>query len=217
MQGGHGAGPPDAPVAIAVAARPYPGEPVSGDGWTVEWHAGVCRIAVIDGLGHGAEAAAAAMEAVRALIAHPEADPLRALEICHAALAGTRGAAIAIAAIDPVRSTLTYAGIGNIEAQLAQAGRVERPISYRGIAGGTVHTTRAATIPLMEGWLLAMHSDGVSARFTLTDFPLQPGAPAEPLARAILEQWGRTSDDATVLVAAPRALENPTPAFNPPL
>ncbi len=59
------------PVAVAVAARPYPGETVSGDAWQIDWHESVCRIALIDGLGHGSQAAAAALAAVAALAAEP--------------------------------------------------------------------------------------------------------------------------------------------------
>ena len=54
------------PVAIAVAARAYPGETVSGDAWQVDWHGSVCRIALVDGLGHGSQAAVAASAAVAA-------------------------------------------------------------------------------------------------------------------------------------------------------
>ena len=53
---------------IATATRPHPHETLSGDLWTVQWAAdGACRLAVIDGLGHGPAAHEAASAAVRAL------------------------------------------------------------------------------------------------------------------------------------------------------
>lgn len=108
---------------------------------------------------------------------------------------------MAIASITTEPSQLVYAGIGNIEAQVAQAGRVERPISYRGIVGSTPRTARAFTLPLAPEWVLAMYSDGVSARFNLNDHEPGTGAGLDALAQRLLAQWGRSTDDATVLLA----------------
>ncbi|MGN6813175.1 MAG: hypothetical protein ACTHMP_20100, partial [Thermomicrobiales bacterium] len=55
---------------------------VSGDLWSVQWAAGACRIAVIEGLGHGSPAHAAALAAVAALAAAPALPPDGALARC---------------------------------------------------------------------------------------------------------------------------------------
>jgi serine phosphatase RsbU (regulator of sigma subunit) len=191
-------------IEIAVAARPHPKETVNGDASAVHWSDDVCRIAVIDGLGHGRDAAFASARAVAVLDAHPSIAPAEAIQRCHTALAGTRGAAMAVARLDPVRGELTYAGIGNIEAHLWQTDdRRERAISYRGIVGAVLPTIRTFTLTLGADWTFIMHSDGVSARIDTE--ALKAHSPWEPdaLAEAILARYARASDDATVVVARP--------------
>ena len=187
-------------VTIGAAARPHPSEHVNGDAWVVHHEAGVWRIAVIDGLGHGPDAARAAQAAVAALDARPHADPAAAIYACHDALIGTRGAAMSVARIDLVAAQLTYAGIGNVEAHLWQGGARHRPISYRGIVGSVMRTVRSFEVPLEGPWLLALHSDGVSSRL---EIPAPGDAWADPqaLADALLARWARQTDDATVVVA----------------
>jgi serine phosphatase RsbU (regulator of sigma subunit) len=191
----------EALIEIAVAARPHPNETVNGDAAAVHWSEDVCRIAVIDGLGHGRDAAYASACAVAVLDAHPSISPSEAIQRCHVALAGTRGAAMAVARLDPARGELTYAGVGNIEAHLWQEERRERPISYRGIVGAVLPTIRTFTIPLGVDWTFVLHSDGVSARIDTE--ALRTHGPWEPeaLAQAILARYARASDDATVVVA----------------
>jgi serine phosphatase RsbU (regulator of sigma subunit) len=189
-----------ASITIAVASRPHPTETVNGDTWAIDWHDGACRIAVVDGLGHGPQAAAAALAAREALAAHPDLLPAAALMLLHTALRGTRGAAISIAHVDPASGSLTYAGVGNVEARLWQDGKAQRLLAYRGIVGSVLPTVRAFTSPLTAPWLLALHTDGVSARFEL-----EATAPAALQAAAddLLACWGRGTDDATIVLAAP--------------
>jgi hypothetical protein len=191
----------DRPVVVAAAGRPRPGEAISGDAWAVDWHGGVCRIAVVDGLGHGPEAAAAAQAALKALQAQPDLDPAEALRLCHRALAGTRGAAISVAAIDLVAARLTYAGVGNIEAHLRQRGQRQRPIAYRGIVGYALPTIRPAEFTLEADWLLVMHTDGVSARLDLDCLVEFTDRQPQALADAALRRVRQQTDDATVVVA----------------
>ncbi|HEY1633585.1 MAG TPA: hypothetical protein VGF64_02425, partial [Acidimicrobiales bacterium] len=62
----------------AVAARPFPGESVSGDQSVVRVSETEALLAVIDGLGHGPEAATAAEHAVDVLRENP-AEPVEVL------------------------------------------------------------------------------------------------------------------------------------------
>jgi serine phosphatase RsbU (regulator of sigma subunit) len=194
----------DHPIVVGVAIRPHPAETVSGDAQVVHWVGEVCRIAVIDGLGHGVEAASAAACAISVLDRHLDLDPAEAIRYCHAAMGGTRGAAISVARLDLAKGELVYAGIGNVEAHLWQNGRRERLISYRGIVGSAMRTIRPFTLRLGEDWALLMHSDGISARADLQALDLSPPWDPEVLARAVLERYARSHDDALALVALPR-------------
>src|SRR5205814_7164837 len=146
-------------IAVGAASRPYPGEALNGDAWHIDWQSTGCRITVIDGLGHGPEAARAAALAREALIEAPELLPLDGLRVCHRALAGTRGAAISVASIDLTTVHLTYAGVGNVMGHLWQDGRREQLVGYPGIVGSVLPTLRSFSLPLQPRWLVAMHTD----------------------------------------------------------
>src|SRR4051794_18488755 len=122
-------------IEVAGAGRPYPGESVNGDAWQVDWSNGICRIAVIDGLGHGPDAALAAQAALDTLAAAPGLSPEQGLRVCHQALRKTRGAALSLAQINLTTGHITYAGIGNVEARICQGHNEQRLIAYRGIVG----------------------------------------------------------------------------------
>jgi serine phosphatase RsbU (regulator of sigma subunit) len=195
----------DRPLAIAVAARPYPGETVSGDAWQVDWDGAVCRIAVIDGLGHGPEAAAAASAAVGALATKPALNPVDAVHCCHDALKGTRGAALLVASIDLSRGQLIVAGAGNVEGRLCQNGGAKQLMTDRGIVGSVLPRVRPVELELASDWLFLICTDGIRQRFDPQSL-LDESLGGKALAQAVLDGWGRPTDDATVLVAQPRQL-----------
>jgi serine phosphatase RsbU (regulator of sigma subunit) len=186
------------PLIVAAASRPFPGQTVNGDAWAELWHEGVCRLVVVDGLGHGPLAAEASQCALDTLAAAPALSPDAALRRCHEAIRHTRGAAVAIASIDVVKMRLSVASVGNVESLLRQGGRTQRPMSFRGIVGAAFPTIRAQELPLQPGWLFVMHTDGVGSSVDLTGVSdLEP----RELAETLLARWGRGRDDATVVVA----------------
>src|SRR5882672_3326043 len=81
-------------IEWGVATLALPGEAQSGDLYLVKPVGTGVLVAVVDGLGHGAEAATVAQAAVTALERHATESPLRLIERCHRALQGTRGAVI---------------------------------------------------------------------------------------------------------------------------
>ena len=187
-------------MLIVAASRPHPHETVNGDAWAAHWHAGVCRIVVVDGLGHGPEAATAARTAIQTLAARPELPPAEALRVCHQALAGTRGAAITVATIDPAACRLTIAGVGNVEGRLWQEEREQRFMLYRGIVGSATPTVRGFDFDLRPPWLVVLHTDGISARFSLPSLTTLPLLEPQSLADRILAERARAADDATVVI-----------------
>jgi len=97
-------------VQWAVGESPFPGQTVSGDGHLVAAFPGGVLLAVIDGLGHGAEAAAATTAALSALGANVGKPVVRLMEASHEALRQTRGAAISLGSV--FMGAMTYIGNG---------------------------------------------------------------------------------------------------------
>jgi serine phosphatase RsbU (regulator of sigma subunit) len=170
----------------------------------VDWTEGRCRITLIDGLGHGIEAAEAAQHAAAVLRERPELSPSEALHLSDRVLRGMRGAAMGVATVDLAGHRLTFAGIGNVEGRLWQETGAERLISYRGIVGMAMRSVRIFEYELGPAWTLIMHTDGVSARFN-DQLASAHAASLEAVADAILQGWARQRDDATVVLVRPRA------------
>src|SRR3712207_7124557 len=63
-------------------STPFPYTTLFRSGWSIDWAEDACRIAVIDGLGHGPQAARAAEAAIAALSSHPTLPPDEALRRC---------------------------------------------------------------------------------------------------------------------------------------
>ena len=189
-------------LAVAAANRPHPNETVSADAWSVRWESGRCRVALVDGAGHGPAAADAARIAIATFEDNPIAAPGDLLRLCHRQLRGTRGAVMAVAAIDVAANTLDLAGVGNIEARLLSGGREQHPISQRGMLGSNIPTIRPFKTTLIPGWLLVLHTDGIRTRWNLADAAAE-AVTADALAPAILARHARTDDDACVVVIQP--------------
>jgi serine phosphatase RsbU (regulator of sigma subunit) len=191
-------------IAVATSGRLHPGEKVSGDAHAVSWVGRKCRIALVDGLGHGPQAALAAQSARSELAAQPELAPVEALRACHHALRRTRGAAISIVEVDPVSRQLIGAGVGNVDVHVRSSGKQRRFTADRGIVGCSLPAVHQIELALDDDWLLVVHTDGVSTQFGLHVLPLCLRDGAQSVADEILRRWGRDSDDATVVVAAHR-------------
>jgi len=190
-------------VAVGAANRPHPGELASGDHWLVEDAAGGLRVSLIDGAGHGPGAAFAAHAAAAALAAAPTASVGECLRHAHEALRATRGAVMSVAFVDAAGGSLALAGVGNVEAALLNGGAETHPVTQRGMLGLAMPRIRPLTIALGDQWTLVLYSDGVRGRFTLRA-PEFAALSAQELADAILRDFARADDDATVVVLRSR-------------
>lgn len=160
-------------------------------------------VAVIDGLGHGPEAAQAARLAAEILLADPTLPIKELIERCHEGLRGTRGAVMSLAALDAHASTLEWFGVGNVEGLLfhwdTDGRQSHQAIRARGgVLGFRLPPTATATVPILPGDCLVLASDGIRSDFT-SEIPLtwEPQAIADWL----LQRHGLTSDDALAFVA----------------
>ena len=191
-------------VAVGAAARPHPNESVSGDAWSVQVVGHVWRLALVDGAGHGVQAAEAARIAIDTFEGEPSLDAGEILRQCHARLRGTRGAVMAIASVDLDRHFLEVAGVGNIDARLLTTDLEKHPVSQRGMLGANIPATiRPTTFELPDKWMLVLHSDGIRNRYRLSEIA-DYGEDKSPQAVAdrILADYSRQDDDATVVVAS---------------
>ena len=175
--------------------RPFRGLAVSGDRFVVEPREGGLLAAVIDGLGHGAESAIAALRAEETILAISNAPVEEIVLACHEALRPTRGAAIGLLRVDD-QGRGSFCGIGNIEV-LALAGTSPSLFCTAGIVGHNLRRCRPIAFEMKKGDVYCLISDGVSSRGALKD--CLPGAPAA-VAQRIVDRHGRDHDDATALV-----------------
>lgn len=185
-------------LSCGVVHHPVIGETRCGDAYAVIDRTSFVLVAVVDGLGHGPEAEAAAKDAIAHIEAHAADPPAVLLEGCHRALRGTRGAVVAIARYDRQAKTLAYCGLGNIEARIVGAERVYRPISINGIVGHQARKLRVEEFPFGPGDLLIMHSDGISDRFEVSI--ASRGRDLQMLANQIVREHGRLYDDQVLLI-----------------
>jgi anti-sigma regulatory factor (Ser/Thr protein kinase) len=188
-------------VDIAGLTRPIANEEISGDSVAARTVDGHHLLMVTDGLGHGPMAAGASNEAVAAFHSTPTIDPATMLAAMHRTTRGTRGAAIAVAAIDSAYTQLRFAGVGNISAFVARSERRNAAMSQPGIVGHQMPRIRAVEVPLDESALVIMHSDGVRETWNLRDNPGLERRRASVIAATVLRDAGSRPDDASVLVA----------------
>ncbi|WP_241758262.1 SpoIIE family protein phosphatase [Myxococcus landrumensis] len=182
-------------LSVAHRTRPKVGEVENGDGVLVRTEGPYTLLAVVDALGHGPAAAQAAGEALRCLGQVTLGASVASLaEALHVALKHGRGAAVMLAVFDG--HTLHCGGVGNVE--LRTVGTRVPVLPTPGILGQSFRTLRTLSTPLAVGDRLALFSDGLSFRVDLEQVRTQS---PDMACAFLLERFGRTTDDATVLVA----------------
>ena len=172
----------------------------SGDQHVVAPFEGGALVAVIDGLGHGPEAALAARTAATVLRSGA-GQPLRMLlDACHEALRRTRGAVMSLASFDARASTMSWSGVGNVEALLLRAGGAGREaLTLRGgVVGYQLPSPREGKLPVAPGDTLVMATDGIKSGFVVG---LDVEGTPQEVADRIFGRHARGSDDALVVVA----------------
>ncbi|WP_416562613.1 SpoIIE family protein phosphatase [Nocardia testacea] len=199
-------------IEWAMAGRPLPGQDVSGDRCVVlDTGTGTVLFAVLDGLGHGAAAAAAVDRATRVL-AENRAEPLDVLMVlCHRAMSDTRGAAVTLALFGAEETQ--WLGVGNIDSIVLTKGPTGPQVSATALQSGGIvgyrlpSTLQPQTVPVRPGDLLLMSTDGVEA---------EPGQGVDlakstaDIAQGLLSRHAKDTDDALVLAARVRGVSNGT-------
>jgi hypothetical protein len=175
----------------------------SGDLHVVAAFPGGALVALLDGLGHGPEAADAAGAAAPVLATFAAEPVLELIRKCHDALRRTRGVVMSVASFRAADATLTWTGVGNVDGALVRKTRSperdDEAIQVRGgVVGYRLPPLRAYTFAVAPGDTLIMATDGVRSGFTtgldLDDSP-------QDLAELVLARHAKGSDDAHVVVA----------------
>ncbi|HVU05990.1 MAG TPA: SpoIIE family protein phosphatase [Polyangiaceae bacterium] len=183
-------------MIVSHVSLPMVGEIENGDGVLVRTdEQGRALIAVVDGLGHGPQAALVSRRALECLNGVSLGDPvLSVMQLLHRELAGSRGAAATLCTIR--EGAVEACAVGNVEIRSAE---LRLPLVFSaGILGSRVakfHVARANLVPRAR---LVLFSDGISSRTPLDRVRhLSP----EAACAAIIAQHRRKEDDATILVA----------------
>jgi serine/threonine protein phosphatase PrpC len=174
---------------------------VCGDAWGMEEAGWGATFLVADGLGHGDEASRAAQSAVEALRRHPDDSAIRILDLAHARLRATRGAAVAVMRHDVADNRLEFAGIGNISACIIQGEQRRAMVSHNGILGHNVPRSQGFQYEWPAHGLLIAHSDGLQTQWTLDSYPGIAERHPALIAALLYRDHSRGRDDVTVLVA----------------
>ncbi len=183
---------------IGAINNPLRGELLSGDGWCVHENDHGLSVTLVDGLGHGPLANQAAIKALHVFAQNYNADVVDVIQKIHLDLKSTRGAAVFLLKTDA--NDITYTGVGNINAVLYTPLKAKALSSQNGTAGLRIGPTKA----LREQWHLndyfIFHSDGLSNRWNLNNYPAVLGKHPSIIAAVLFRDFDRGTDDTTVVV-----------------
>lgn len=212
--------------SIGYASRPYLNRYPNGDGWLVIHQGSFHRLMLADGIGHGKKAHAIVELLKQQLLWVTQRSTqwvgidhcLKELHRTLVNLNSTSQAAVALVDLhcDSKQQTADLAGIsiGNIEVQI-QAGCSQTCLpTLPGMVGGHLPTELpVSTYPLAPDSMVALFSDGVETRAAKTylRYVTQKNGwrtmELRQEAKAIVEQFGRLTDDASCLLIRPGFLQ----------
>lgn len=187
-------------LELGVVCLPKSGEEVAGDDWLLEASSDYRTLLVVDGLGHGPNAARAARAAIDAFAAHSSETPAALMQICHGALAATRGAAGAVARVVPAKMHGSFAAVGNIAGRVEMTGERRQLVSHSGTLGHVMRRVQEFEFAFPAGALLILHSDGLATRWSSDDYPGLATKHAGLIAGVLYRDHNRGTDDVTVVV-----------------
>jgi hypothetical protein len=193
------ASPPATDVVVGSIMIPYPGEAVCGDAGAYEDSSFGPTFFLADGSGHGPNAETAAQTAVRVFRKNANESCTRIAELVHLALAPTRGAAIAVARIDRAAGAVRFVGIGNIAGAVFSESGLKRMVSHSGTAGQIAPRIREFVYPFSGTPTVILHSDGLSAKWDLADYPGLGVSHPSLIAGVLFRDFARGRDDALVV------------------
>lgn len=194
------------PAVIEWAVQSYalPGQSECGDRHVVVAGDQCALVAVADGVGHGPNAAAAALTATNVVKEYASTETLTSLvQRCHSRLREGRGVVMSLATLEAGTRTMVWLGVGNVAGALRRKagafGRKSETLLLRaGVVGKQLPPLRVATLPVVRGDVLILATDGIRGDFAEG---VKPEWEPQRIADDLAARYGKRTDDALVLVA----------------
>jgi negative regulator of sigma-B (phosphoserine phosphatase) len=185
-----------------VAIAPIKGEERSGDSYIVRTIKDCILIAVIDGVGHGDEAAEASRKAIQVLERTEDTNVITLVRRCHDVLMDTRGVVMSIAMLNVAERSMTWLGVGNVAGHVLRSDPNTMPtrevmLTRGGTVGLRLPMLAASVTELKRGDVLLLATDGLAPGYSNE---VRLDAPLQHLADQILKSYSRGTDDALVFV-----------------
>ncbi|MEW2915397.1 SpoIIE family protein phosphatase [Leisingera sp. JC11] len=199
-------GPGGSQIDWAVAQAAKEGSTACGDGYLLRRAGSRLLVALADGVGSGAEARDAASACLQELAAGSVRGIADLFEAAHGRLQGSRGAALAVALIDPDQAAVEWAALGDVEGVICplQPGSRESNVIMQ--KGGTLGVHFPGVFCQTRNFppqhVLVFASDGISRRFR--DALPRMQVPPREWVPSCLGSYGKAHDDRTLLAVAHR-------------
>ncbi|MFT5165806.1 MAG: negative regulator of sigma-B (phosphoserine phosphatase) [Saprospiraceae bacterium] len=156
-------------------------------------------VALIDVLGHGAEAYEVAVRAKYFLERHYREDLTEMIKGLHLFLKGSRGLAGNLSRLNLDTGDFEYTGIGNVEAKIVGADKMTFT-NRDGIVGHRMPSPKIEKVKMCKGDVLYMSTDGIKECIALEEhFHLKTDT-AEFITEKMVKQFGKQDDKACLIV-----------------
>lgn len=186
-------------IEYSVINKPKTHEEVSGDNWAIREDMEPIKVLVVDGLGHGKDAAVSADKAVDIfLVNNAPLDKL--VEIIDQNLRNIRGTVLSIAELIPEQEEINFISIGNIFNRIIIGDNTVTLFNHYGTVGVILSTLEIKKYKWPSMALLIMHSDGLTTHWDLKDYPGLTYAHPSIIAAILYRDYNRGNDDIVVMV-----------------
>ena len=192
-------------VSVGGVCVPVRGEEVCGDGWSVVDQNGTRTVLVTDGVGHGPEAQRATSRARELFERSAARAPAEIVEVLHAGMRSTRGAAVAVVRIERDEPDITFCGIGNIAGCILDGERPRNLVSHHGTVGHDLKRVHEFQYPFLPGATMVLNSDGLTTQWELDSYLGLLQRHPSVVASILYRDFRRERDDATAVVVRRRA------------
>lgn len=180
---------------------PKPPEEMCGDAAAVKQRPGELTLFLGDALGHGPEAAKVVNAAVAAFHECSQADPAETIRFIHQAVRKTRGLVATVATFDFNSKAWQICGVGNISCRIGNERQLKTYLPYNGIIGMNIPSTVNNQVTThVPGQMILLSSDGLRSRLELYKNPGIYKYDASILAAALYKDYGRQTDDMSIVV-----------------